>query len=238
MWHDVNTNCVSLQWRINDHDGVSNHQPHGCLLNRLFRRISKQTSKLCVTGFVRGIHRGPVTRKMIPFDDVIMEVSKSKASQCWLYCCRKPNNLPATWIRFQDMPKCGNTVVTSLISANKLLLHCSIKMALAYITNKNCHVCPPTANPTRSFSRRICIIFINRDSPSNCWTSAIYIDDYLARMLLINIGTIILVSKTLQLEPRYPETSTIYTKPMTAHYRPFSIFYIWQLVVHQLISHN
>ena len=31
----------SLQWRHNDHDSVSNHQPHGCLFNRLFRRRSK-----------------------------------------------------------------------------------------------------------------------------------------------------------------------------------------------------
>ena len=30
--------------------GVSNHQPHDCLLNRLFRRRSKKTSKLCATG--------------------------------------------------------------------------------------------------------------------------------------------------------------------------------------------
>ena len=30
-----------LRWRHNDHDSVSNHQPHGCLLNRLFRRRSK-----------------------------------------------------------------------------------------------------------------------------------------------------------------------------------------------------
>ena len=41
---------LSLHWRHNDHDGVSNHQPHGCLLNRLFRRRSKKTSELCVTG--------------------------------------------------------------------------------------------------------------------------------------------------------------------------------------------
>ena len=41
---------TSLHWRYNDHDGVSNHQPHGCLLNRLFRRRWKKTSKLCVTG--------------------------------------------------------------------------------------------------------------------------------------------------------------------------------------------
>ena len=44
----------TLQWRHNDHDGVSNHQPHGCLLNRLFRRRSKKTSKLRVTGLCVG----------------------------------------------------------------------------------------------------------------------------------------------------------------------------------------
>ena len=32
------TTTCSLQWRQNDHDDVSNHQPHGCLPNRLFRR--------------------------------------------------------------------------------------------------------------------------------------------------------------------------------------------------------
>ena len=41
---------ASLQWRHNGHDGVSNHQPHDCLRNRLFRRRSKKTSKLRVTG--------------------------------------------------------------------------------------------------------------------------------------------------------------------------------------------
>ena len=35
----------TLHWRHNGHGGVSNHQPHGCLLHRLFRRISKKTSK-------------------------------------------------------------------------------------------------------------------------------------------------------------------------------------------------
>ena len=71
---------VSLPWRHNDHDSVSNHQPHGCLLNRLFRRRSKKTSKLRVTGLcvgnspgpVNSPYKGPVTRKMFPFDDAIM----------------------------------------------------------------------------------------------------------------------------------------------------------------------
>ena len=71
---------TALHWRHNDHDGVSNHQPHGCLLNRLFRRRWKKTSMLRVTGLcvgnspgpVKSPHMGPVTRKMFPFDDVIM----------------------------------------------------------------------------------------------------------------------------------------------------------------------
>ena len=44
----------SLQWRHNGRDGVSNHQPHHCLLNRLFRPRSKKTSKLRVTGLCAG----------------------------------------------------------------------------------------------------------------------------------------------------------------------------------------
>ena len=49
----------TLQWRRNERDGVSNHQPHDCLLNRLFRRTWKKTSKLRVTGFCEG--NSPVT---------------------------------------------------------------------------------------------------------------------------------------------------------------------------------
>ena len=48
-----------LQWRHNERIGVSNHQPHDCLLNRLFRHRSKKTSKLCVTGLCTG--NSPVT---------------------------------------------------------------------------------------------------------------------------------------------------------------------------------
>ena len=48
------SNPCALRWRHNDHAGVSNHQPHGCLLNRLFRRNSKKTSKLRVTGLCAG----------------------------------------------------------------------------------------------------------------------------------------------------------------------------------------
>ena len=49
----------SLQWRHNGRDGVSDHQPYDCLLNRFFRRRSKKTSKLRVTGLCVG--NSPVT---------------------------------------------------------------------------------------------------------------------------------------------------------------------------------
>ena len=48
-----------LQWRHNDRDGVSHHQPQDCLLNRLFRHRWKKTSKLRVTGLCEG--NSPVT---------------------------------------------------------------------------------------------------------------------------------------------------------------------------------
>ena len=49
----------SLLWRHNGHDGVSNHQPHDCLLNRIFRHISKKTPKLHVTGLCAGAGEFP-----------------------------------------------------------------------------------------------------------------------------------------------------------------------------------
>ena len=83
MWsnHNHRPHTIgALRWRHNGPDSVSNHQPYDCLLNRLFRRRSKKSWKLRVTGLCAGIHRGPVnsphkwpvTRKMFPFDDVIM----------------------------------------------------------------------------------------------------------------------------------------------------------------------
>ena len=44
----------TLRWRHNGPDSVSNHQPHDCLLNRLFSRRPKKTLKLRVTGLCAG----------------------------------------------------------------------------------------------------------------------------------------------------------------------------------------
>ena len=80
-------NFKSLQWRYNGRDGFSHHRPHDCLLNRLFRRRSKQHQSSASQAFVLGIHRWPVysphkwpvTRKRFAFDDAIM-------NHCWCKC--------------------------------------------------------------------------------------------------------------------------------------------------------
>ena len=50
---------MTLLWRQNGRDGVSNYQPHDCLLNGLLRCRSKKTSKLRVTDLRVG--NSPVT---------------------------------------------------------------------------------------------------------------------------------------------------------------------------------
>ena len=70
LWIEINfgrnychslSNPMILHWRRNGRGSVSNHQPHDCLLNRLFRRRSKKTSKLRVTGLCTG--NSPGTRE-------------------------------------------------------------------------------------------------------------------------------------------------------------------------------
>ena len=71
-WHNLRTSepfvdwagshkkiYFALQWRHNGRDGITNHQPHHCLLNRFFSRRSKKISKLHVTGLCA--RNSPVT---------------------------------------------------------------------------------------------------------------------------------------------------------------------------------
>ena len=55
-WNNKRTagNQLPLQWRHSECDGVSNHQRLDGLLNHLFRRGSKKTPKLRVTGICEG----------------------------------------------------------------------------------------------------------------------------------------------------------------------------------------
>ena len=49
---------MSLWWRHNGRDSVSNHQPHDCLPDRVFTHKSKKTPKLRVTGLCAGNSSG------------------------------------------------------------------------------------------------------------------------------------------------------------------------------------
>ena len=71
----------TLQWRQYQRDDVSNHRRLDCLFNRLFKRWSKKTSQLRVTGLCEGnspvtgefpAQKWPETRKVFSFDNAIM----------------------------------------------------------------------------------------------------------------------------------------------------------------------
>ena len=78
-----------LQWRHNGRDGVSNHQPPDCLLNRYSGADQRKHQSTASLAFVRGIHRWPVNsphkwpvkRKMFSFDDVIMQLAKVNSKE-------------------------------------------------------------------------------------------------------------------------------------------------------------
>ena len=78
----IQLSAVTLQWRHNGRDSVSNHQLDDCLLNRYSYADQRKHQSSASLAFVRGSHRGPVnsphkwpvTRKMFPFYDIIMKI--------------------------------------------------------------------------------------------------------------------------------------------------------------------
>ena len=84
---------MPLQWRHNGRDGVSNRQLHDCLLNRLlcvYQRKHRSSASLAVVRrihrwLVNSPHKWPVTRKMFPFDDVIMLYMHGFHNVIWVF---------------------------------------------------------------------------------------------------------------------------------------------------------
>ena len=64
-WRNHAFLSFSLYWRHNERDCVSNHRRPDCLLNHVFRRRSKKTSKLHVTGLCEGNSPVPSQRSSI-----------------------------------------------------------------------------------------------------------------------------------------------------------------------------
>ena len=71
---------ISLQRRHDECHGISNNQPLNCLLNCFSGADQRKHQISASLAFVRGIHqwlvnsphKRPVTRKMFPFDDIMM----------------------------------------------------------------------------------------------------------------------------------------------------------------------
>ena len=80
IWQAFRQFKLAFWWRHIELGGVSNHRCLDCLLNPLIRSRSRKHQSSSSLTFVRGIqrspldspHKGPVTRKMFPADDVII----------------------------------------------------------------------------------------------------------------------------------------------------------------------
>ena len=111
--HTIDILCQFLRpllWRHNERDSVSNHQRLYCLLKRLFRRRSKlRFTGLCAGNSPRPVnspHKRPVTRKMLPFDDVIMS-SNPTALGHKLF--RQPTGTHPTYV--DGLPRTGKSII-------------------------------------------------------------------------------------------------------------------------------
>ena len=77
----------TLQWLHNGRDDVPNNRRLNCLLNRFFRRRWKKIkAQRHWPLWGDSPHKGPVTRKMYPFDDVIMWCLHILITCVYQYC--------------------------------------------------------------------------------------------------------------------------------------------------------
>ena len=140
FWYQFGAKLPSLQWHNNVRDGVSNHRHLDCLLNRLFRKTvcSRKHQSSTSLAFVRGIHRwpvdslhkGPVTRKFFPFDDIIMLLSVN-----WNYGHR------FQWILYQStiifFPE---NVLEIVVCKCGPLCSCPNTWNLVYVAHRTCYI--------------------------------------------------------------------------------------------------
>ena len=108
---------IPLQWCHNERNDVSNHQPHDCLLNRLFRHRWNKASKLRVTGFCVG--NSPVTGEF-PAQmasnaekvsiwwrhHVEMKFRRVHRTSAWIVLAKMTSELNSTWPYYAKYPHC------------------------------------------------------------------------------------------------------------------------------------
>ena len=121
-----------LRWRHNDHDGVSNHQPHGCLLNRLFRRRSKKHQSSASLAFVWGIHRDrwiPRTTGQLRGKCFHLMTSSCLLAKIYQSYCFKSVTITRVFLRFDSrmnstMKQSTKMIVLGQLVCVLLYFHC------------------------------------------------------------------------------------------------------------------
>ena len=107
----------TLQWRHNGHDGISNHQPHHCLFDRLVRLRSKKMSNFHITGLCAG--NSPVTGEF----PAQMASNAENVSIWWRH------HEMVFWHRFHSLPV---TEVTLNYFGMYMEIHVAVKESIMF----------------------------------------------------------------------------------------------------------
>ena len=155
-------NRYSLQWRHNERDGVSNHQPHDCLLNRLFRHRSMKTSKLRVTGLCEG--NSPVTGEF----PAQRARNTENVTIWWRHHVFVQTTRKASQVHLQEVD-----VSTHLVSLNRngfildpVLCYKFVSLSTDHLKNRHIH---KSAQQVWSFSCSACRVYPSKCHPKSCW---------------------------------------------------------------------
>ena len=142
----------TLLWRHNDRDGISNHQPHHCLPNRLFRRRSKKTSKLRITGLCVG--NSPVTSEF-------PAQRASDAEKVSIWWCHHDIYADIRWaIILQTNPKGEIAIVHAIRMQNPFHFITNWWKIIAY---RICRVFERKPGLSRQITLTSCIQYYSRD---------------------------------------------------------------------------
>ena len=153
---------LSLRWR-HGHDSVSNHQPHDCLLNRSFRRRSKKTSKLRVTGLCVGTSPGTG-------EFPAQMASNAENVSIWWRHHEKSRSPKDPRVEYNTIDIITFGVI--LISVSMLRGHRGISADIIFFYQVTLHLANPSASPGELFlsyvidfrSKRL-QQFMNKDTP-------------------------------------------------------------------------
>ena len=161
----------TLQWR---HKCAWNHLRLNCFCNRLFRRRSKKTWKLCVDSPLKG----PVTRKMIPFHDVIMNAMDLCRCETMTPYILTPESIYHTifWHLHDILTySASNSFVCYVQLLNVVYCYCIVCVAHAWESNTNFKFLPKY-HLLHPIETEILMDFQHMDLMNVLWKSMWYLE--------------------------------------------------------------